>query len=49
MLDFVEANFKHELGEQFYGEFEELIDSAQGVGSARIPDPANAVSAPIRD
>ncbi len=40
MLDFVEANFKHEFGEQFYQEFEELIDSAQGVGSARMPSPA---------
>jgi Txe/YoeB family toxin of Txe-Axe toxin-antitoxin module len=37
MLDFVEANLKHELGEQFYAEFEELITSAQGVGSARKP------------
>lgn len=37
MLDFVEANLKHELGEQFYAEFEQLITNAQGVGSARIP------------
>lgn len=37
MLDFVEANLKHEMGEQFYQEFEELIESAQGVGSARLP------------
>ncbi len=37
MLDFVEANLKHELGEQFYAEFEDLIESAQGVGSARKP------------
>jgi hypothetical protein len=37
MLDFVEANLKHELGEQFYAEFEDLITNAQGVGSARIP------------
>jgi predicted nucleic acid-binding Zn-ribbon protein len=46
MLDFVEANFKHELGEEFYSEFEELIESAQGVGSARLPDPASPASAP---
>lgn len=38
MLDFVEANLTHELGEQFYSEFESLIESAQGVGSARKPD-----------
>ena len=37
MLDFVEANLKHELGEQFYAEFEELITAAQGVGSSRKP------------
>lgn len=37
MLDFVEANLKHELGEQFYAEFEDLVLSAQGVGSARKP------------
>ncbi len=37
MLDFVEANLTHELGEQFYQEFEGLIEGAQGVGSARRP------------
>lgn len=37
MLDFVEANLTHELGEAFYAEFESLIESAQGVGSARRP------------
>lgn len=37
MLDFVEANLKHELGEQFYAEFEDLITNAQGIGSARKP------------
>ena len=37
MLDFVDANLTGEMGEQFYSEFEGLIDSAQGVGSARKP------------
>ena len=37
MLDFVEANLKTELGEQFYSEFESLITSAQSVGSAEKP------------
>lgn len=37
MLDFVEANLTGEMGEQFYSEFESLIESAQGVGSARTP------------
>jgi len=37
MLDFVEANLKTEQGEQFYAEFESLITSAQGVGSAQTP------------
>lgn len=40
MLDFVEANLKSEFGEAYYAEFEGLIDSAQGVGSARIPGTA---------
>lgn len=42
MLDFVEANLKHELGEQFYAEFEDLVLSAQGIGSARKPGTADA-------
>ena len=37
MLDFVEANLTGEFGEEFYAEFESLIESAQGVGSARAP------------
>lgn len=37
MLDFVEANLTGEMGEQYYSEFESLIESAQGVGSARTP------------
>jgi hypothetical protein len=37
MLDFVEANLTHEFGEDYYKEFESLITSAQGVGSARSP------------
>lgn len=40
MLAFVEAHLVHELGEEFYAEFLELIDSAQGVGSTRMPAPA---------
>lgn len=47
MLDFVEANLTHELGEQFYSEFEELVTAAQGVGSARKPgtiSPGEAVA-----
>ena len=43
LLDFVEANLTGEMGEDFYAEFESLIESAQGVGSARLPatsDPA---------
>ncbi len=37
MLDFVEANLKTPLGEEFYAEFESLIENAQGVGSTRLP------------
>jgi hypothetical protein len=40
MLAFVEAHLVHELGEEFYAEFIEVIDQAQGVGSARMPTPA---------
>jgi hypothetical protein len=40
MLDFVEANLNHEYGEEFYSEFEQLIESAEPVGSARLtPEP----------
>ncbi len=38
MLDFVATNLTHEFGQDFYKEFESLIDSAQGVGSARNPN-----------
>lgn len=37
MLDFVEANLSTEQGDQYYREFAELIESAQGVGSAQKP------------
>ena len=47
MLDFVEANLNHEFGEEFYSEFEKLIESSQPVGSARMtPDPQSEPSAP---
>jgi hypothetical protein len=39
MLAFVEDHLTHELGEEFYAEFLQLIDDAQGVGSARMPLP----------
>lgn len=49
MLDFVEANLTGENGEELYAEFESLIESAQGVGSARKPgtsDPATGTPNP---
>lgn len=42
MLDFVEANLTHEFGEEFYSEFESIVLSAQGVGSARTPGTLDA-------
>jgi len=45
MLDFVEANLTTPLGEEFYAEFESLIDNAQGVGSTRLPANPEAVPA----
>ena len=44
MLDFVEANLTGENGEELYAEFESLIESAQGVGSARKPGTSDPVT-----
>ena len=47
MLDFVEANLTTPLGEEFYAEFESLIESTQGVGSTRLPATPDANPAAV--